>query len=66
MNLEIFGAEHLLLKIFLKKSLSVQEGVVPPTHLRVDWGGGWKNQINEKLTFVNKWLTEPVDKSNDY
>jgi hypothetical protein len=30
------------------------------------WGGGWKNEINEKLTFVNKWLTGIVDKLNGY
>jgi hypothetical protein len=65
-NLKIFRAKHLPLKIFLKKSLGCCKRVEPPTHLWVDWGGGWKNQINEKLTFVNKWLTEAVDKSNDY
>ncbi len=41
----------------------MQEGVVPPTHLWVDWGGGWKNEINEKLTFIKKGLIEAVDKS---
>jgi hypothetical protein len=29
------------------------------------WGGGWKNEINEKLTFVKKWLTKAVDKYSD-
>ncbi len=48
----------------------MQEGLVPlkPIGLTIyGWiGWGWKRQINEKLTFVKKWLTEPVDKSNDY
>ncbi len=49
-------------KDFFKKIFSWQEGAVPPTPLGVDWGGEWKNEINEKLTFIKKWLMKNVDK----
>jgi hypothetical protein len=47
---------------FFKKSSSLKKGVAPHPFMG-GWGGGWKRQINEKLTFIKKWLTEVVDKS---